>query len=149
MNINTILLIIGAIAIMFILLVGFFVIATADKEKDTEVDSIFHKELRRKALAESLYACVGWPEIQNLMGRPGFPKNAVSKKGRIGRKRGDYALFGRFFILRRVKILHAFQQNFHCTENFVRISTKFSLEKSSGISRIRRKCVISVFECKK
>ena len=77
MNINTILLIIGAIAIMFILLVGFFVIATADKEKDTKVDSIFHKELRRKALAESLYACVGWPDIQNLMGRPGFPKNAV------------------------------------------------------------------------
>ena len=77
MNINTILLIIGAVAIIFILLVGFFVIATANKEKDAKVDSIFHKELRRKALAESLYACVGWPEIQNLMGRPGFPKNAV------------------------------------------------------------------------
>ncbi len=77
MNINTILIIIGAVAFIFILLIGFFVIATADKEKDTKVDSIFHKELRRKALADTLYACVNWPDIQFLMGRSGFLKNAV------------------------------------------------------------------------
>lgn len=67
----------GILCLSFLVFIAILAFRTSET-KEKEEDTFRHADLKRKrSQTGSLYACVNWPDIQFLMGRSGFLKNAV------------------------------------------------------------------------